>query len=114
MNLLILQCSEGGGMRYRIALLILIVMMGVSACNLSSSGGGQAAPTATGGASGVPVVTILSPPNNSEVLVNQQLLVSANANDSVGVTRVQLFANGQIAKLFLPRRLAATKPERYS
>jgi hypothetical protein len=85
-------------MRYRIALLILIMMMGVSACNLSSSGGGQAAPTATGGASGVPVVTILSPPNNSEVLVNQQLLVSANANDSVGVTRVQLFANGQIAK----------------
>ena len=86
-------------MRYRIALLILAVMVGVSACNLSSSGGdAQPSPTVTGTATAAPVVTILSPPNNSEILVNQQLLVSANATDSVGVTRVQLFANGQIAK----------------
>jgi hypothetical protein len=34
-------------MRYRIALLILIALMGISACNLSS-GGAQNAPTPTG------------------------------------------------------------------
>lgn len=89
-------------MRYRIALFTLIIglLAGsvLSACNLSSSGVPASAPTPTGGASGSPVVTILSPQNGAEVLVNQQLLVSANANDPVGITRVQLFANGQIAK----------------
>ncbi|MEP7291727.1 MAG: CARDB domain-containing protein [Chloroflexota bacterium] len=86
-------------MRYRVALFILIIAAALSGCNLSSSGGdAQSAPTATGSASGTPVVTILSPQDGAEVLVNQQILVSANANDSVGITRVQLFANGQIAK----------------
>lgn len=88
-------------MRYRIALLFLaVVMAGLSACNLSSSGGAQVSPTSTGGASGsTPTVTILSPQAGAEVLVNQQILVSANANDpSGGITRVQLFANGTIAK----------------
>lgn len=84
-------------MRYRIALLILIALMGISACNLSS-GGAQNAPTPTGPASGNPVVTILSPQDGGQVPINQQILVSANANDPVGITRVQLFANGQIAK----------------
>jgi uncharacterized protein YraI len=85
-------------MRYRIALFILVTLLALSACNLSSSGVPASAPTPTGSASGTPVVTILSPQNGAEVLVNQQILVSANANDPVGITRVQLFANGQIAK----------------
>ncbi len=85
-------------MPYRIALLILMVAAALSGCNLSSSGGSQSVPTATGASGGAPVVTILSPQSGAEVLVNQQLLVSANANDSQGITRVQLFANGQIVK----------------
>src|SRR5690606_955936 len=56
------------------------------------------APTPTGAASGIPVVTILSPQNGSEVILNEQLLVSASATDSVGVTRVQMYADGQIVK----------------
>lgn len=89
-------------MRYRIALLFLaVVMAGLSACNLSSSGGAQVSPTTTGSSSGggSPIITILSPQAGAEVLINQQILVSANANDpSGGITRVQLFANGSIAK----------------
>src|SRR5664279_4138949 len=88
-------------MRYRIALVILVVLMALSACNLSSSGGvSQTVPTPTGGSggSGSPIVTILAPQDGAQVPINQQLLVSANANDPVGITRVQLFANGQIAK----------------
>ncbi len=86
-------------MRYRIALFVLIALLGISACNLSSSGGGaQNVPTPTGPASGDPIVTILSPQDGGQVPLSQQILVSANANDPVGITRVQLFANGQIAK----------------
>lgn len=85
-------------MRYRIAVFTLVILLALSACNLSSSGVPASAPTPTGSASGTPVVTILSPQNGAEVLVNEQILVSANANDPVGITRVQLFANGQIAK----------------
>ncbi len=87
-------------MRYRIALCILAAVL-MTACNLSSTGGGspQNAPTPTGGsANGNPIVTILSPQDGSQVAINQQILVSANANDPVGITRVQLFANGNIAK----------------
>jgi CARDB/Bacterial Ig domain/Bacterial SH3 domain len=84
-------------MRYRMAVLLIALVWGVSACNLSSSGGAQNAPSLTAG-SGSPVVTILSPQDGAEVVVSQQILVSANANDPVGITRVQLFANGQIAK----------------
>ena len=45
-----------------------------------------------------PEITIISPANNAEVVLNQQLLVSVSATDSVGITRVQLLANGQIVK----------------
>ncbi len=82
-------------MRYRIALFLLVITL--TACNLSA-GGAQNVPTPTGSASGNPVVTILSPQDGAQVSVNQQILVSANANDPVGITRVQLYANGSIVK----------------
>ena len=88
-------------MRYRIALFVLVVMGVLSGCNLSTSGDAQNAPTPTGGggsSSGNPIVKILSPQNGAQVPINQQILVSANANDPTGITRVQLFANDQIAK----------------
>src|SRR3954454_10521732 len=87
-------------MRYRIAVFVLVIMGVLSGCNLSSSGNAQTAPTPTGSSSngGNPVVKILSPVDAAQVPVNQQILVSANANDPVGITRVQLFANDQIAK----------------
>ncbi|MBI1257256.1 MAG: SH3 domain-containing protein [Chloroflexi bacterium] len=86
-------------MRYRIAVFVLVIMGVLSGCNLSASGGAQTAPTPTGSSSGgSPIVKILSPQDGAQVPVNQQILVSANANDPVGITRVQLFANDQIAK----------------
>ena len=84
-------------MRYRIALFMFVALWGLSACNLTSAGS-QSLATATGAASGTPVVTILSPQDNAEVLVNEQLLVSANAVDGVGITRVQLVVDNQIVK----------------
>src|SRR5690349_19057381 len=87
-------------MRYRIAVFVLVIMGVLSGCNLSTSGAAQNAPTPTGSSSsgGNPIVKILSPLDGAQVPVNQQILVSANANDTVGITRVQLFANDQIAK----------------
>jgi uncharacterized protein YraI len=41
-----------------------------------------------------PVVTITSPTNGSEARVNTQVLITATVRDDVGVTRVQMTANG--------------------
>jgi len=100
MNLLLSEGSGGIGMRYRIAVFVLVIMGVLSGCNLSTSGAAQNAPTPTGSSSsgGNPIVKILSPLDGAQVPVNQQILVSANANDTIGITRVQLFANDQIAK----------------
>lgn len=84
-------------MRHRI--LFVFVALALYACNLSSTGEreeGIATPTTI--TSGRPVVQILSPENGDEVVVNDEVLVSANATDAAGVTRVQLLANGQIVK----------------
>ncbi|CAG1770216.1 hypothetical protein BAC2_00894 [uncultured bacterium] len=84
-------------MRYRI--LCVFVALALCACNLSSSGDREeniATPTTI--TSGRPVVQILSPQNGAEVVVDDDVLVSANATDAAGVTRVQLLANGQVVK----------------
>ena len=85
-------------MRYRIAVCLLAVVFALSACNLSSTGGGAETVGTATAASSLPVVTILSPTDGTQVPNNQQILVSANANDPIGITRVQLFANGNIVK----------------
>lgn len=89
-------------MRYCKVLLMILALMILSACNLSAGpptsepidndNSSQDVPT------GKPVVTIASPESGSEVVVGSNVLVSANATDSVGVTRVQLIANNQIVK----------------
>lgn len=84
-------------MRYPI--LCVFVALVLCACNLSSSGDREediATPTTI--TSGRPTVQILSPENGDEVVVNEDVLVSATATDAAGVTRVQLLANGQIVK----------------
>lgn len=86
-------------MRYRnsvLLLLLMIVLWALAACNLSATS--QSAPTPTTEATGQPVVTIISPQTGSEAIVGTQVLISANATDSVGVTRVQLLANNQVVK----------------
>jgi hypothetical protein len=77
--------------------LYFLVALTLCACNLSSTGGQEAAtPTTSGG--GRPSVQVLAPQDGAEFLVDESILVNANATDSVGVTRVQLLANGQIVK----------------
>jgi CARDB protein/SH3 domain-containing protein/Big-like domain-containing protein len=80
-------------------ILLTTLLLVLSACNLSTQ-----PPTAepldvpipnTGGK---PVVVITSPDSGSEVTVGTQVLVTATATDTVGVTRVQLIANQQIVK----------------
>jgi hypothetical protein len=78
------------------ALLVCAVVL-LAGCNLERASNRPLTPAITPG-SARPVVAILSPANNSEVVVGAQVLVSATASDSVGVSRVQLFANGASVK----------------
>lgn len=79
-----------------ITLLLLSLALLMGACNLTTNSQAAATPTTSGG--GVPVVTIISPADGAEVIVNQPALLSVSASDGVGITRIQLFANGQIVK----------------
>ncbi len=85
---------------YARILFVLFVLVVGSGCNLSTQ-----PPTAEPlevpselPNSGKPVVQIASPESGDEVAVNTQIFVTANATDSVGVTRVQLIANNQVVK----------------
>lgn len=83
----------------KIILLVSLLTL-LSACNLSRTPP-TSEPTATSDSqSGAdkPVVTISSPQEGDEVVVGTDVFVSANATDSVGITRVQLIANNQIVK----------------
>jgi hypothetical protein len=79
--------------------LLFIILIILSACNLSSSrGDNDPIVTPSAQASGKPTVTISSPKEGDEVVVGRDVFVSANASDSEGVTRVQLVVNNQIVK----------------
>lgn len=80
-------------------LVLCLTILVLAACNLSSEPDRvQPLVTATGITGGKPVVTITSPANGAEVVINDKALISATATDTVGVQRVQLLANGQIVK----------------
>lgn len=84
-------------MRYYALILCVLVALVASACNLNSSDDNDAEPitTATTDATGSPTLTINSPSDGDEVVVNDEVLVSVTATDSVGVTRIQLIADGR-------------------
>ncbi|MFN8528909.1 MAG: SH3 domain-containing protein [Anaerolineae bacterium] len=82
-------------MRTRFSVLMFALVMILSACNLSASNSQPIPGTAQ---SGKPSVQIISPQDSSEVIVNTRVLVSVTATDTVGVTRAQLFADGQVVK----------------
>jgi uncharacterized protein YraI len=85
-------------MHTRLRVIFLVLLFSLSACNLTTEPPIQQLPTPTGPISARPVVVITSPQDGSEYTVDQQILVSTSATDSVGVTRVQLLANGRIVK----------------
>jgi len=84
-------------MRFRFGFVLLLVIAVLAGCNLSS-GGAQTAPTPTTAGGGQPTVTLVSPANGSDAALNQAVIVNVTATDSVGITRVQLLANGAIVK----------------
>jgi hypothetical protein len=65
------------------------------ACNLIQNQQPPEFVTPTSSA-GAPTVAINSPANGSEVAVGQEVLVQSTAQDSIGVTRIELRANGFI------------------
>lgn len=77
--------------------LLLAALLVLSACNLTRQPP-TSAPVTTQPGSGKPVVTISAPKGGEEFVVGSDVFVSANASDTVGVTRVQLIANNQIVK----------------
>jgi hypothetical protein len=86
-------------MTYRKALIVIAALLALSACNLRS-GPQQSIATFTpiGQTSGKPLVTITSPESGDEVAVGDDVIVSASATDSVGITRVELLANNRVVK----------------
>lgn len=89
---------------------IVAALLILSACNLAS-GPPTSAPinNVTDIPSGKPAVTISSPESGSEVVVGDNVLVSANATDTVGVTRMQLVANNQIVKTVSSEAISGDK-----
>jgi len=80
-------------------ILLIGFLCTVAGCNLGTPSQ-QEEPllTDTPVPSGRPEVEIQSPETGDEFVVDEQLLVRAVATDPAGVTRIQLFANGQIVK----------------
>ena len=85
------------GIRWLVILMLLTLTL--TACNLGSN---APQPTAqnldTPLPAGPPKIRILSPSVGDEFVAGEEILVSVEAEDSVGVTRVQLLANNQIVK----------------
>lgn len=84
------------GSRLLLPLMALAALL-MSACNLSSSSNATLQPL-TQPAASRPVVTITAPRSGDTFPVNEEILISATATDTVGITRVQLIVNGQISK----------------
>ena len=74
----------------------MLLTLFLGACNLLNNGD---VPTPTSSSDNQrPVVTIISPANGAEIAVNVKADISVVAADTTGVTRVQLFVNGQVVK----------------
>jgi len=76
------------------SMLALLVVL-LTGCNLGAAPEQTEEPLETA-VSGVPTVTIVSPEGGGEFVLDEEILVQVSAQDSAGVTRAQLFANGQI------------------
>ena len=85
--------------KYLLPFIALVLSGTLGACTLSS-GDVTAEPltTPTPIATGAPQVVIGSPDNGDEVNLGDDILVSAIATDSVGVTSVQLFVDDTLVK----------------
>lgn len=91
--------------------IILLAAILLAACNLSTTGPiDEPLETPTGDAGGSqPVVTISSPEDGAEVVIGNDVFISATATDGVGVTEVQLVANNQIVKRVFSESVSGDK-----
>lgn len=86
-------------MPYRLSFVILVVLLLASACNLGASEPNTPLPIVTQAPSASqPQILITSPISGDQFVVNEQILVAVRATDAIGITRVQLFADGIIVK----------------
>jgi hypothetical protein len=86
-------------MHYRLFFIMLVLSFLVSACNLGSAESATPELIVTQAPSTTqPQISIVSPRTGDQFAVNEQILLTVYASDSVGVTRVQLFADGIIVK----------------
>ncbi|MFW5708597.1 MAG: SH3 domain-containing protein [Chloroflexota bacterium] len=83
-------------MRRCVLLLTLVFVIALSGCNLGASDPEPTnEPLVSPTPAGTPSVTINSPRDGEEFVVNDPLFVEATVTDSVGVSTVQLLANNQ-------------------
>jgi hypothetical protein len=83
-----------------IRLALLAGLLWLSACTLTNQPPPSPEPIqlTPGDTTNVPVVTISNPAEGAQVVAGQTIQVMARAVDPVGITRVQLIANGQIVR----------------
>jgi hypothetical protein len=85
-------------MQKRLIFALVALMLVVSGCNLGSAQGVEEDIATQPVVSGRPVVTITSPTTGDEFPVEEQIFVRIEASDAAGVTRAQLFADGEIVR----------------
>ena len=87
-------------MRIYWVLFMIFMITALTGCNLGNNQRVQ--PTSnvleTATPAGVPTIRMMSPMDGDEFVAGEEILVSVEATDSIGVTRVQLLANNQIVK----------------
>ena len=81
--------------RFVVLVCALIVL---TACNLRSRSPQSEGSSPTKTPDGPPVIIIRSPSDGDEFVVGEEILVSVDASDSIGVNRVQLFVDNQIVR----------------
>lgn len=86
-------------------LVLSVLALGALACNLTNDVASPTQGETATSASGAPVITISSPNNGAEVIRGQEVLVQSSAQDTVGITRIELRVNG-----FIVNTVSSTSP----
>jgi hypothetical protein len=97
---------------FALLLTLWVAALALTACNLTDDRSEPVTPTplvTSPPTATKPLVTITSPASGSEVRVNTQVLITANVRDEVGVTRVQMTANGVPVKTVSSETLAGDR-----
>ncbi len=77
---------------------LLILCFPLAACNLQDRTTESSRGEPTEPPTGPPTIQIASPSEGAEYVIGEEILVSVRAADSIGVNRVQLFADNQIVR----------------